>query len=92
MLGTCAFLGMLLIGTVLFSRRTILLADEAGFHWGTGKKREFIPWSDVAMLFTKVSQANELKSLSVLEAPPQSNTIILARRCAVDTPARWRVT
>jgi hypothetical protein len=75
MLGTCALLGMLLIGTVLFSRSTILLADEEGFHWGTGKKQEFIPWSDVAILFTKVSQVNELKSLSVVEAPPQSNTI-----------------
>lgn len=75
MLGTCAFLGIMLIGTVLFSRRTILLADEAGFHWGTGKKREFILWSDVAMLLTKVSHPNELKSLSVIEAPPQSNTI-----------------
>ena len=40
MLGTCAFICIMLIGTVLFSRRSILLADRGGIPFRSRERNE----------------------------------------------------
>lgn len=70
-----ACIGVVFISSGVFSRAEQRCIDNEGLYWGRGKKRQSIPWVDVAMLKVEVAASGRLTSFKVIEAPPQSRTI-----------------
>ena len=71
----CLIIAVPLLLKFLFERSPTLLADETGLHWGKGKKRKTIHWSDVARLAAHASAPDTLEFFTATERPPRRNAV-----------------